>query len=164
MEHRISTIEDLPEIVKIYNSTIAGRIVTADLEEVTAEERIQWFIQHDPIKRPLWVFEKESHKGMVGWLSFQSFYGRKAYDGTVEVSIYLAPEARGLGVGSEILQFAIDTASSYKIDTLLGFIFAHNVPSIKLFEKKGFQQWGNLPEIANLDGVRESLLILGRKV
>ncbi|WP_447641535.1 MULTISPECIES: N-acetyltransferase family protein [Chitinophagaceae] len=164
MEHRIATIEDLPGIVNIYNSTVAGRLVTADLEEVTVEERIQWFIQHDPIRRPLWVFERKSHNGLIGWLSFQSFYGRKAYDGTVEVSIYLDPETRGLGLGSEILQFAIDVAPSYKIDTLLGFIFEHNVPSVKLFEKKGFKQWANLPEIADLEGTKESLLILGLKV
>ncbi|PZP51109.1 MAG: N-acetyltransferase [Pseudopedobacter saltans] len=164
MEHRIATIEDLPEIVRIYNTTIQSHVVTADLEEVSAEDRINWFIQHDPINRPLWVFEHESHGAMVGWLSFQAFYGRKAYDKTVEVSIYLDPETRGRGYGAQILQFAIDVAPSYKIETMLGFIFAHNEPSIKLFERKGFQQWGNLPDIAELEGAKESLLIFGLKV
>lgn len=164
MEHRIATIEDLPEIVRIYNTTIESHLVTADLEEVSPEDRIQWFIQHDPIERPLWVFEQKSHGKMVGWLSFQAFYGRKAYDKTVEVSIYLDPATRGQGFGAQILQFAIDKAPSYKIETLLGFIFAKNEPSIKLFERKGFKQWGNLPDIADLDGTKESLLILGLKV
>lgn len=38
--------EDLPDIVDIYNSTIAGRMVTADLEPVTVESRIPWFEAH----------------------------------------------------------------------------------------------------------------------
>ncbi|MFT4202970.1 MAG: GNAT family N-acetyltransferase [Chitinophagaceae bacterium] len=164
MEHRIATIEDLPAIVDIYNSTVGSRMVTADLEEVTAEERIQWFIQHDPVIRPLWVFEKKSHQEIVGWLSFQSFYGRAAYDATVEVSVYIAPAARGMGLGSQILQFALDVAPQYKIDTLLGFIFSHNGPSVKLFEKKGFKVWGVLPEVANLNGDKKDLSIYGRKI
>jgi len=164
MEHRIATIEDLPNIVKIYNSTIAGRVVTADLEEVSVEDRIQWFIQHDPTRRPLWVFETAAHGEMMGWLSFQSFYGRKAYDATVEVSIYLDPQHRGKGLGNEILQYAIDIAPHYNIETLLGFVFAHNEPSIKLFERKGFQVWGNLPDIAKLDDTKRNLLILGLKL
>lgn len=164
MEHRIATIEDLPRIVEIYNSTVDSRIVTADLVEVSVEERISWFIQHDPISRPLWVFEKKTHGEIIGWLSFQSFYGRKAYEGTVEVSIYLDTSTRGQGVGSDILQFAIDTAPMYNIDTLLGFIFTHNTPSVKLFEKKGFKEWGHLPSIANLDGSKRSLSIYGLKV
>ncbi len=164
MEHRIATIEDLPKIVEIYNSTVDSRVVTADLEEVSVEERISWFIQHDPISRPLWVFEDKMHGEVLGWLSFQSFYGRKAYSGTVEVSIYLDPVKRGKGIGMEILQFAIEIAPTYNIDTLLGFIFSHNASSIKLFEKKGFAEWGNLPDVANLDGNKRSLCIYGLKV
>ena len=32
---RLATLDDLPAIVAIYNSTIAGRMVTADLEPVS---------------------------------------------------------------------------------------------------------------------------------
>jgi L-amino acid N-acyltransferase YncA len=47
---------------------------------------------------------------------------------------------------------------------LLGFIFAHNQPSLQLFEKFGFQQWGYLPQVAHLDGVERDLVIVGRKI
>ncbi|MDZ4938569.1 N-acetyltransferase, partial [Clostridium perfringens] len=47
--------EDLPAIVDIYNSTISGRKVTADLEPVTVESRIEWFEEHSNDFRPLWV-------------------------------------------------------------------------------------------------------------
>jgi L-amino acid N-acyltransferase YncA len=48
--------------------------------------------------------------------------------------------------------------------TLLGFIFAHNRPSIALFEQAGFARWGLLPCVAELDGTERDLAILGRRV
>lgn len=42
-----ATINDLPEIVQIYNQTIAGRKATADLEPVSVADRIEWFKQHN---------------------------------------------------------------------------------------------------------------------
>ncbi|WP_308388993.1 hypothetical protein [Acidithiobacillus sp. AMEEHan] len=51
---RLATLEDLPEIVAIYNSTIASRTVTADTDPVTVASRIPWFQAHDPKRRPIW--------------------------------------------------------------------------------------------------------------
>ena len=55
--HRLAHFDDLPEVVAIYNSTVASRQVTADTEPVTVESRQAWFAEHKPDKRPLWVFE-----------------------------------------------------------------------------------------------------------
>lgn len=159
---RIATLEDLPIIVEIYNSTIPSRMVTADTEPVTVEDRLQWFYSHNPEKRPLWVVEFE--EDICGWVSFQSLYGRPAYDATVEVSIYLHETYRGKGLGKKILSKVIEECPKYKIDTLLAFIFGHNEPSLKLFYSFGFEKWGHLPEVAELDGVKRDLLILGKKI
>lgn len=162
MIFRNATLEDLPEIVAIYNTTIAGRMVTADTEPVTVESRIPWFNVHNPEKRPLWMVEDEGKT--IGWVSFQSFYGRPAYDSTAEISIYLREDARGKGYGKTILRYAMEQCPLIKINTLLGFIFSHNLPSIKLFEQMGFKEWAHLPDIAVLDGVERSLSILGKRV
>ena len=100
----------------------------------------------------------------VGWVSFQSFYGRPAYNGTAEISIYLHENQRGKGHGKAILTHAIAQCPSLEIHTLLGFIFSHNLPSIRLFEKLGFQEWAHLPNIAVLDNVERSLSILGKRI
>ncbi|MFT4024662.1 MAG: GNAT family N-acetyltransferase, partial [Flavihumibacter sp.] len=152
-----------PLIVAIYNSTIPSRLVTADTEPVSVESRLQWFNEHDAHKRPLWVVE-DAGKNIVGWVSFQSFYGRPAYDATAEISIYLAENQRGKGLGREILQYSLDKAPSLGISTILGFIFSHNVPSLRLFEKTGFGAWGVLPGIALLDGVERGLTIMGKRI
>jgi phosphinothricin acetyltransferase len=100
----------------------------------------------------------------AGWMSFSSFYGRPAYDGTVEVSIYLEETARGKGVGKACLQKAIVEAGQRDIHTLLGFIFGHNTVSLRLFERAGFVRWAHLPEIAVMDGIKRDLIILGKKI
>jgi phosphinothricin acetyltransferase len=101
---------------------------------------------------------------MMGWVSFQSFYGRPAYNATVEISIYLAADERGKGLGKEILRYCIDEAPSFGVKTLLGYIFAHNEPSLKLFRHFGFEVWATLPNIALIDGVERGLKILGKRI
>jgi L-amino acid N-acyltransferase YncA len=162
MQIRDATFDDLPGIVAIYNTTVASGIVTADIEPVTVESRHAWFAQHSPARRPLWVAVEGEQ--MLGWLSYSSFYGRPAYDATCEVSIYLAPEQRGRGLGSDLLRRCIAHAPAIGVTTLLGFIFGHNAPSLRLFEKQGFDRWGHLPRIAVLHGVERDLVIVGRRV
>ncbi|PKR85288.1 GNAT family N-acetyltransferase [Heyndrickxia camelliae] len=157
-----ASIDDLPMIVDIYNSTVSSRNVTADTEPVSINDRIAWFKEHNPEKRPLWVVEYEGEIG--GWVSLQSFYGRPAYNGTAEVSIYLHQNFRGKGLGKKILNKVLEECPKFQIDTLLGFIFAHNEPSIRLFSSFGFEKWAHLPEVANLDGIKRDLVILGKKI
>ncbi|MGJ1193182.1 GNAT family N-acetyltransferase [Sphingobacterium multivorum] len=163
LKFRDATQQDLPRIVEIYNSTIASRMVTADTAPVSVASRQKWFDEHNPSKRPLWMIEDVNNQ-VIGWVSFQSFYGRPAYDATVEISIYLDEQQRGRGLGKQILQYCIDKAPGLGVHTLLGFIFAHNLPSIALFEKMGFKEWANLPNIATLDQEERSLKILGIRI
>jgi L-amino acid N-acyltransferase YncA len=163
LTYRDATIDDLAAIVAIYNSTIPSRMVTADTEPVSVESRMAWFKEHDPATRPLWVVENEE-KQMIGWVSFQSFYGRPAYAATAEISIYMDPSYRGKGFGKQVLAYSIDHAKEFGIHTLLGFIFAHNEPSLKLFRQMGFEDWATLPDIAVLDGIERSLKIVGKRI
>lgn len=160
--HRLARFEDLPAIVSIYNSTVPSRMVTADTEPVTVESRHAWFAEHTPERRPLWVVEDNGL--VIGWLSYSNFYGRPAYNGTAELSIYLHEEARGKGLGRYFVAEAIAFAPTIGVHTLLGFIFGHNTPSLKLFETFGFERWAHMPRVATLDGVERDLDILGKRV
>lgn len=161
-QHRLARFDDLPSIVDIYNSTVASREVTADTEPVSVESRHAWFAEHTPERRPLWVVEQDGK--ILGWLSYSNFYGRPAYSGTAELSIYIHEDTRGKGLGRYLLQQAIDFAPHIKVHTLLGFIFGHNEPSLKLFDAFGFEQWANMPRVATLDGIERDLIILGKRV
>lgn len=155
--------EDLEKIVEIYNSTISSRMVTADTENISVDSRQRWFEEHNSETRPLWMVEDFENK-IIGWVSFSSFYGRPAYNGTVELSIYLDENCRGKGYGKKVLEYCIDNANKFKVKTLLGFIFLHNEPSLKLFRHFGFEDWGVFPDVAVLDGIERTLVILGKKL
>ncbi|KAF1029840.1 MAG: putative phosphinothricin acetyltransferase YwnH [Burkholderia plantarii] len=160
--YRDATPEDLPAIVAIYNSTVPSRQVTADTEPVTTDSRRAWFAAHGPETRPLWVVEQDAR--VIAWLSFSDFYGRPAYGRTAELSIYLDETARGKGLGRQLLEIALAKAPAIGVDTVLGFIFGHNAPSLALFARFGFETWGTLPRVAVLDGVERDLVIVGRRV
>lgn len=153
---------DLPAIVAIYNEAIRGRISTAQLDEVSVEERRPRFRQHSATSHPLWVAEIDGH--VAGWFSFHPFIKRAAYRGTAEISVYVSEKFRRRGVGKALLEKAIHHSPGLKLSALLGLIFEHNDASLRLFERMGFERWGLLPRVANVDGVERGVAILGRPV
>jgi phosphinothricin acetyltransferase len=138
-------------------------MATADTSPVTVAQRQAWFAEFDPSRRPLWV-AADSAAGMpLAWLSLRSFYGRPAYHETVEIALYTDPAARRRGLGRSLLRHALGEAPGLSIRTILAFVFGHNHPSLALFVSEGFTRWGRLPEVAEIDGVRRDLVILGRR-
>lgn len=154
---------DLPAIVAIYNATISSRMVTADLEPVTVDSRRAWFDAHQAPTRPLWVL-LDATGTVCAWLSFDTFYARAAYDGTAMIALYVAATHRRRGIGRHLLLAAVGRAPTLGLHTLLGYIFGHNEPSLRLFAAQGFTPWGNLPRVALLDGVARDLVIVGRRI
>src|SRR5437870_193452 len=126
---------DLPTIVEIYNATVPTRMVTAELEPTAVEARLPWFREHTPDRHPLWVAEIDGQ--VAGWLSVKSFLPRCAYRGTVELSVYIDEKFRRRGIARRLLGEAIARAPSLEINAMVGLIFAHNEPSLKLFECLG---------------------------
>jgi phosphinothricin acetyltransferase len=162
MPIRHARAADLPAIVAIYNASIPGRMATADTEPVTVAEREEWFRDFDPSTRPLWVYEHEG--AIVGWLGLRSYYGRPAYHRTVESAVYVDPEHRRKGIAHDLLDTALTEAPKLGIRNILAFVMVHNQPSVTLFELHGFQRWGLLPRVCEMDGVERDVLILGRRL
>jgi L-amino acid N-acyltransferase YncA len=159
---RDATEADLPDIVEIYNSTVPSRMVTADPEPVSVESRLPWFREHDPKSRPLWVAEVNGE--IAGWFSFEPFRKKPAYYATAEVSVYVSEKHRGKGIGRRLLEEAIRRAPDLGLKTLTAGAFAHNEPSLRLFERFGFEQWAHYPRVAELDGVERDLVVLGLRL
>jgi len=153
---------DLPTIIRIYNAAIVTRVSTAQLEPVTVEQRCDWLKQHSPNRLPFWVMEMNGE--IAGWLTLKSFLPRSAYRGAAEVSVYVDEKFRRRGIAQALLSEAINRAKSLQVSAMIGLIFAHNEPSLKLFAQLGFEKWGLLPRVANLDGIERDLTIMGRHV
>jgi L-amino acid N-acyltransferase YncA len=160
---RDATLEDLASIVEIYNSTIPSRMVSADTEPVSLEQRLPWFHAHDPARRPIRVAEANGE--VIGWLSLSDFYdGRPAYNGTAEIGIYVREGYRGEGIGSHMLEEAIRRAPDLGIKTLTAGAFDGNESSLGLFGRFGFERWAHFPRVAELDGDERDLVVLGLRL
>ena len=153
---------DLPAIVQIYNHAIATRISTAQLEPVSVAQRLPWFHEHARDRHPLWIVELDGT--IAGWFSFHSFIPRCAYRATAEISVYVHEEFRSRGVGWTLLSAALDRSPALGFTALLGLIFAGNTASLELFERAGFTRWGLLPGVAEIEGFKRDVVILGRHV
>lgn len=165
--HRNAVASDLPRIVEIYNHAVATRKCSCDLEPTTVQARRPSFETHTPEHRPLWVAEDSSKPGLgaIGYLGFFHFMNeRPGYFITADLAIYLHPDYQRCGLGSYLLDQAVQRAPALGIETLSATIFASNEASIRLFEKFGFERWGLMPRVARLEGVEKDLLLVGRRL
>ena len=166
--------EDLAEVLAIYNQSIPGKQATANLALVTLEERTAWFDEHlDSPTRPIYVVktllegdaDKQSTKlPIVAWGSFSDLYARTAYHISTEISIYLNQDYQSKGLGSLLTRWMLTQAPSLGIRNIVALIFAHNQPSLGLFRKLGFEQWGYMPEVCDMDGFIAYVVMLGKAV
>jgi len=165
--YRDATDADLPRIVEIYNFAVATRKCSCDLDPTTIAARRSSFLQHTPDHRPLWVAEDDGKpaQGAIGYLGFFHFMNeRPGYFITADVAIYLHPDYQSKGLGTFLLQSALDRSQSLGIETLTATIFASNEASIALFRKMGFEQWGFMPRVARLEGIEKDLVLVGRRM
>jgi L-amino acid N-acyltransferase YncA len=157
---RHANANDLNEIVDIYNASIPGHLATADLAPVSIDSRRLWFEEHDPAHHPLWVYPDEG--AVVGWLSLGPFYQRAAWDATAEISVYVSPDHQKRGIAATLVSEALEHAPDLGLTSLLALIFDHNQPSLNLFHRFGFDTWGQMPGVCNLNGIQRDVIILGR--
>ncbi len=160
---RIATWQDLPAIVNVYNQAIAERNATADLEPKRVEEQRQWFEAHPPASFPIYVYE---HQGeVVGWCSISAYRpGRKALQEVGEISCYVGVSYRGKGVGSCLVENALNDCPRIGKRILFAIVIEGNAGSLKLLNNHGFVQWGFLPDVINFDGELKGQLYMGKKV
>jgi L-amino acid N-acyltransferase YncA len=160
---RIASIDDLAEIVGIYNQAVERRFATADLHPVAVDQRIEWFHGHDPSMFPIYVFDED--RSVRGWCSLSAYRpGRMALIETAEISYYVRGDSQRQGIGSALVRHAVKEAPELGKRILFGIVLERNAASIRLMEKCGFTLWGRLPDVAAFDGDFVSHLYYGRKV
>ena len=160
---RFATIEDLPSMVEIYNQAIRAGNATADRTEFEPHEKEQWFYEHDQKTFPLYLIEVNNE--IAGWGSVSPYRkGREALRLAGEITYYIHYDFHGRGLGNKLLRFMIEDCKRTGIKYLLAFLLEINTPSIAILKKFDFEEWGRLRDIVDLDGVKCSHLLYGRKV
>lgn len=163
MFFKVANEKDFPEIIKIYNHAVDEKFATADTEYVTVESRKEWFTQHSPETYPIFIAEENNE--IVGWCSLSPHRpGRKALRTVAEISYYIHKDHRKKGVAHSLITHTIESAKKLGFRNLISILLDLNKTSIYILEKFGFEKWGHLPNVAEIDGVNCGQYIYGRKI
>jgi L-amino acid N-acyltransferase YncA len=147
---------DWPEVAGIYAAGIATRNATFETDVPSWEE---WDARH--LARPrLAALEAE---GVAGWAALSPVSARACYAGVAEVSVYVAPDSQGRGVGRALLEELVARSEAEGLWTLQTSIFPENRASLALHLRCGFRVVGVRERIAQLDGVWRDTVLLERR-
>jgi L-amino acid N-acyltransferase YncA len=148
--------DDWPQVARIYREGIETGNATFETEVPSWEA---WDSAH--LKEHRFVAEREGR--VVGWIALLPVSPRECYAGVAEVSEYIAGEARGEGVGAELLAKAIESSERARIWTLQTGVFPENDPSLRLLRRFGFRELGTQERIGRLHGVWRNVVLLERR-
>jgi phosphinothricin acetyltransferase len=148
--------DDWPAIRQIYSEGIATGNATFETE---APEWAKWDQGHLQDCR---LVARDGQQ-ILGWAALSPVSGRRVYSGVAEVSVYVAAEARGRGVGKLLLQSLVERSERYGIWTLQAGIFPENVPSIALHKSCGFREVGLRQKLGQRGGAWRDVLLLERR-
>src|SRR5919204_2472296 len=100
---------------------------------------------------------------VVGWAALSPVSRRRCYAGVAEVSVYVAAEARGCGIGGALLRAAVAESERHGIWTLQGSTFPENEASLRLQRACGFRVLGRRERIAMQWGVWRDTVLTERR-
>jgi L-amino acid N-acyltransferase YncA len=100
---------------------------------------------------------------VLGWVALSPVSGRCVYAGVASLSVYVAPAARGQGVGKALLRAAIEASERQNIWTLEAGIFPENEASIALHSSCGFRIVGRRERIGQMDGAWRDTVLMERR-
>lgn len=135
---------DLAAIVEIYNHYIEHSHATFDTEAFSVDERVAWFASFDRDSRQCLVARQ--HDKTIGFACSGVFKPKPAWDSTVEVSVYLAPEAAGRGVGTALYSELIPRLDAAGVHRAAAIVALPNTGSITLHQRFGFETMGVISE------------------
>ena len=147
---------DWPQVRAIYLEGIAtGNATFAQ----TAPEWQTWDAEHLTAARLV----ARAEDRLVGWAALSRVSGRCVYAGVAEVSIYIAEQARGRGVGRQVLDRLVIESEAAGIWTLQAGIFPENAASIALHERAGFRLVGRRERLGQMNGRWRDVVLLERR-
>ena len=136
---------DWEAVAKIYAEGIATGVATFETQVPSYEA---WDKAHMNTCR----FVAEHQHVLLGWVALSPVSSRCVYGGVAEVSVYIAEEARGKGVGKRLLEHLITESEKEGLWTLQSGVFPTNSASIKVHESVGFRCIGKRERVGKLNG------------
>src|SRR5512147_3205869 len=100
---------------------------------------------------------------VLGWAAVVPVSDRCAYAGVVEHSVYVHPDARGRGVGLELLTALLASTEAAGIWTVQSGIFPENAASLALHARAGFRVIGTRERIGRHRGNWRDVVLVERR-
>jgi L-amino acid N-acyltransferase YncA len=150
------TPPDWEEVRAIYLAGIGTGYATFEVETPSWE---QWDAAHHPFGRIV----ARCGRQMSGWAALSPVSPRECYAGVAEVSVYVAADCRGRGIGSALLSAVIAESERHGIWTLQGATFPENEASLRLLKACGFRAVGRRERIGRLAGMWRDTIVTERR-
>lgn len=147
---------DWPDVAGIYREGLLSRNATFETEVPSYE------VWDQKYRRDLrWVAVVGDR--IAGWAGLLPVSQRKVYEGVMEVSVYVAGDFQGLGIGRQLMQHLIGESERAGVWTLYSSIFPENEASVRLHMQSGFRKIGYREKIARLDGQWRDTVLFERR-
>ena len=156
LQIRTMTAEDWEPVRAIYLAGIATGQATFETEAPTW---MTWNNTHLPAPRLVAI----SSEVLGGWAALAPVSARPVYAGVAEVSVYVAEQMRGTGIGRLLLETLVTRSEENGIWTLQASIFPENAASISLHHSCGFREVGRRQCIAKMRGFWRDTLLFERR-
>ncbi len=147
---------DWDQVRRVYLEGLATGDASFETEAPSWE---QWDEAHHAHGR----FVARRGSEILGWVALSPVSRRRCYAGVAEVSVYVAAEWRGRGVGRALLEAVIAASESHGVWTLTAGTFAENTASLRLQESCGFRVVGRRERIGQRDGVWRDTVLTERR-
>lgn len=158
MEIREMVPEDWEAVRAIYLEGIATGQATF---ETSAPSWDQWNSSHLPFARL--IVTTKTDCSVNGWAALAPVSGRSVYAGVAEVSVYVAHDSRGQGLGRQLLTLLIAEAETNGMWMLQASVFPENLASIALHESCDFRTVGIRERIGRMNGLWRDTLLMERR-
>ena len=155
---RRATHADLEAITAIYNEVIVNSDAIYRESAVPVSERIEWF--EAKVNDGFPVLVAIAAEEIVGYGVFGNFRFGEGYNDTVEHSVHVRSDKRGLGIGKAILAELISIATADKRHVMVAAIDSKNLGSISLHSQFGFIESARMPEVAKKNGSALTLVLM----
>jgi L-amino acid N-acyltransferase YncA len=140
-----------------------ARIYEAGLDVGTFEETVPTWDEWDATHLASPRLVARDADAILGWAALAPTSRRECYRGVTENSVYVAPEARGRGVGQALLGELVRRADAAGVWTIQAGILGGNDASVALHERCGFRVVGTRERIAQKRGEWRDVVLLERR-
>jgi L-amino acid N-acyltransferase YncA len=168
VELRAARETDLAQIAAIWNYEVLCTDATTDTEPRDPVAQREWFARH-PERYPVVVAtdaanDSERDGDVVAYGSLSPYRPKPAFARTVEDSVYVARDRRGVGLGGLILAELIRRARALEHHSIVARITAKNAASLRLHARHGFRPVGIERESAFKLGRWHDVAVMQRRL